>query len=75
MMIAGCLNQAKRILEKFDEILQTGTKPEVLVQKTHATIRRLLQSEDCSAFLRECDSAEEASIRSGETFVSSIYVS
>ena len=31
-----------------------------------------MQSEDCSAFLRKLDSTEEASLRSGETFVKRI---
>ena len=67
MMITGGLNQAKRIVEKFDEVLHIGSKPQVMIHKNHATIRRLLQSEDCSAFLREVDSKEEASVRSGKT--------
>ena len=38
MVIAGCLNQAKRIVEMFDEVLHGGEKPEILIQKTHSTI-------------------------------------
>ena len=33
MLIAGCLNQAKRILEKFDNILY-GPAPEELIEET-----------------------------------------
>ena len=50
MMIAGCMNQAKRIFEKFDEVLY-GPAPEQLIKETHQTIRGLLHSEDCAKFL------------------------
>lgn len=72
MMIAGCLNQAKRIVEKFDEILHVGKKPEVLVQDTRTTVRQLLRSEEGSAFLRERDIADEAAISRCDTFVKRI---
>ena len=72
MMFAGCLNQSKRIVEKFDEVLHGGSKPEVLVHKTHAAIRRLLGSDECSAFLREMDSSEEASVVRCDTFIKRI---
>ena len=72
MMIAGCLNQSKRIVEKFDEILHVGVKPEVLVHGTHATIRQLLRSDEGSAFLRERDSSEEAAVARCDTFIKRI---
>ena len=50
MMIAGCLNQSKRIVERFDDIL-FGHAPERLIQGTHAAIRDLLLSEQCRKFL------------------------
>ena len=50
MIIAGCLNQAKRILEKYDEVLY-GASPEVLVESTHTAIRQLLRSEQGLDFM------------------------
>ena len=49
-MIAGCMNQAKRIFEKFDEVLY-GPAPEQLIKETHQAIRGLLHSEDGAKFL------------------------
>ena len=54
MIISGFINQAKRILLKYDEVLY-GSSPEVLVEATHAKIRELLLSEDCSKFLSGVD--------------------
>ena len=71
MIIAGCLNQSKRIIEKFDEVLH-GSKPEVLIQGTHDAIRRLLSSDECRAFLREVGSTEESSVVNCDTFVKRI---
>ena len=48
-VIAGCLNQAKRILEKYDEILY-GPAPESLIGEVHSTIRNLLKSEEARMF-------------------------
>ena len=50
MMIAGCLYQAKRIIQKYDDVL-FGPAPEVLVQDTHKAIRKLLLSEEARSFL------------------------
>ena len=72
MMVAGCMNQSKRIVEKFDEILHVGSKPEELVHKTHSAIRRLLKSDECGAFLREVDNADDSSIARCNTFVKRI---
>ena len=46
MLTAGCLNQAKRIEEKYDEVLY-GPAPEVLVNETHTAIKKLLKSTEC----------------------------
>ena len=51
-VIAGCLNQAKRILEKYDEILY-GPAPESLIGEVHSKIRNLLKSEDARLFSAE----------------------
>ena len=58
MMIAGCMNQAKRIFEKFDDVLY-GPAPEQLIVETHRLIKDLLTSEECTKFLSE-DTSEEA---------------
>ena len=50
VMIARCLNQSRRIVEKFDEIL-FGSAPEDKVEKSHRDIRTLLWSEMCRSFL------------------------
>ena len=54
MVIAGCLEQAKRIFEKFDEVLY-GPAPEKLVEESHAAITDLLMSEDAKAFMEGVD--------------------
>ena len=56
MMIAGCMNQAKRIFQKFDEVLY-GPAPEQLIKETHLAIRGLLNSEDGAKFLAAKDEA------------------
>ena len=60
MIISGFINQAKRILLKYDEVLY-GSSPEVLVEATHAKIRELLLSENCSKFLSGVDKQVEES--------------
>ena len=50
MMIAGCVNQAKRILACYDEVLY-GPPPEKLVTDTHKVIADLLVSDEARAFL------------------------
>ena len=58
MIMAGCLNQAKRILQKYDDVLY-GESPELLVQSTYQTIKNLLKSKECREFLREVDGVSE----------------
>lgn len=45
MMISGCLNQSRRIFEKFDEVL-FGAAPEAIIEESHRKIRTLLCSEE-----------------------------
>ena len=45
MIIAGCMNQAERIFEKYDAVLY-GPSPEELIVETHKVITDLLVSED-----------------------------
>ena len=49
MMIAGCISQAIKILEGFDEILD-GPSPEELVESTHEDIAKLLESPEALEF-------------------------
>ena len=67
-MIAGCLNQAKRILEKFDDILY-GSSPEEMVQTTHNEIKKLLLSDEGRAFFRAQEVGGESSGVDGTTLV------
>ena len=71
MLIAGCLNQARRIVEKYDEVL-FGPAPEELAVGTHKAIRELLCSEECQEFLSTKDSKEDASVTAGDNFVKKI---
>ena len=70
-LIAGCMNQAKRIVEKYDEILY-GPAPEVLVNDTHSTIRALLKSPGCRSFIDGGNDREEQSADAGDEFVRKI---
>ena len=59
LMIAGLINQAKRILEKYDDIL-CGSSPEVLVQESHKTIGNLLRSAECRQLLQVNDKPQDS---------------
>ena len=50
MVIAGCMNQAKRIFEKYYEILY-GPAPEMLIGNVHLAIEELLKSDEACKFL------------------------
>ena len=52
--MAGLMNQAKRIFEKFDEVLY-GPAPEVLVQEAHRSLKTLLQSDEAREFVMGVD--------------------
>ena len=71
MIMAGCLNQAKRILQKYDDVLY-GESPELLVQSTHQTIKNLLKSKECREFLREVDGDSEVANPKKAIFIKSI---
>ena len=68
VMIAGCLNQAKRILEMYDEVLH-GSSPEVLVQETHQKITALLRSEEGRALFCAPDGPAEPPAAESSMFV------
>ena len=46
------MRQAKKILEKFDEVLY-GSSPETLVKDAHKKIRELLGSDTARTLFRE----------------------
>ena len=68
MVIAGCLNQAKSIFEKFDDILY-GPAPEKLVGETHDSIRKLLASQECRKFLNQASGDDKSVMAAGDEFV------
>ena len=70
-MIAGCLNQARAILEMFDEVLH-GPAPEKLVEETHKEVRELLASQECQEFRSNIGSTDEKALASGDNFVRKI---
>ena len=61
MLIAGCINQAKRITHKFDAVLH-GSKPEELIGTTHEAIREILRSPEGRELSRDLDSTEDARV-------------
>ena len=68
MLIAGCLNQARRIIEKFDDFL-FGPSPEELVETTHGKIKEILGSEEYKNYFACKDNVDEDSIVATENFV------
>ena len=71
MIIAGCVNQAKRILACYDEVLY-GPPPEKLVTDTHKSIADLLVSEDARAFLGTKDDTSPSVSPERERFIKKI---
>ena len=71
MIIAGCMNQAERIFEKYDEVLY-GPSPEELIEKTHKAIADLLVSEDAWNSLGREGTPEGTSDSSRELLVKRI---
>ena len=61
MIIAGCINQAKRITQKFDAVLH-GSKPEELICTTHTAIKEILRSPEGRELARHLDSTEDARV-------------
>ena len=71
MMIAGCLNQARRIVGKFDEIL-FGAAPEAMVEESHRKIRYLLCSEEARRVQSDEGKTDEVSVKASDELVKSI---
>ena len=70
-MIAGCMSQAKKILESYDEILY-GPPPEELVETTHKGISDLLKSEDAKTLFMGSDGALDNSGPEQDLFIKRI---
>ena len=65
------MNQAKRIVEKYDEILY-GPAPELLVNEAHSAIRTLLKSSECRNFMDSGTDRDGQSDNAGDEFVRKI---
>ena len=71
MVIAGCINQAKRIVACYDEVLY-GPPPEKLVNSTHKAITDLLVSEEARVFLEAEDESSPSPNPERERFIKKI---
>ena len=71
MMIAGSLNQAKRILGKYDKIL-FGPSPEEQVENAHKTVRELLVSREGKTFQKEVGRDDPEVVARGDKFIKKI---
>ena len=71
MVIAGCLNQARNIFEKFDDILY-GPAPEELVVETHGAIKKLLASQECEAFMSKGSKDDQDAVKASDDFIRKI---
>ena len=76
MMIAGCLNQARRIYSKFDDVL-FGQAPEAQIECAHKAIREFLCSEEGMPFVSEeflckLNSAEQENVANCDNFIKKV---
>ena len=71
MVMAGCLNQSKRIIQKFDSILH-GSKPEILIEDTHRRIREVLLSPEGREFFRDAESTEATRVKACDKVIMKI---
>ena len=71
VMIAGCMNQAKAILNQFDTIL-FGPPPEMQIEEAHKGIKELLVSQEALTFCKEVDSTDPEAVARGDLFIKRI---
>ena len=71
MMISGCLDQARRIIEKFDETL-FGPAPEAIIEEVHRKIRNLLCSEEARRVQSNEGKTDDVSVNASDEFVKGI---
>ena len=69
-MMAGCINQAKKILGKYDKVL-FGPVPEVLIEPTHQAIRDLFTSPEGKAFVARIAEGKEGAT-ADDTFIKGV---
>ena len=67
-LIAGCINQSKRIFLRYDGILY-GPAPELLVGQTHKAISALLGSDECRSVIALLDSPEDTAAEERDSFI------
>ena len=70
-MNAGCMNQAKAILNQYDMIL-FGPPPEKQIEKVHRDLRELLLSQEAATFRDEVNSLDPEAVTRGDLFVKRI---
>ena len=70
-MIAGCMNQAKAILNQYDMIM-FGQAPEKQIEKVHRVLRELLLSQEAATFRDEVNSSDSAAVARDDFFVKRI---
>ena len=70
-MIAGCMNQATRILEKYDKVL-FGPPPEAQIEEVHRTIRELLISQEGENFRKEIGSTTPEAVARLDLFLKKV---
>ena len=68
MVIARCMNQARSIFVKFDEILH-GPAPEKLVEETHKSVRKLLMSQECQVFHSSVGKTVKVAVAASDNFI------
>ena len=67
-MIAGSMNQAARIVEKYDKVL-FGPAPEEQIEGAHKIIRELLVSQEAMTFNKEASCSSPEAVARCDTFV------
>ena len=70
-MIAGCINQAKRIISMYDEVL-FGPAPESLVTGSHQAIRDLLLSDEGKKFMTVSQEEDGVMVTFCDNFVKKV---
>ena len=70
-MIAGCINQASRIIKKYDKVL-FGPSPEAQIEEAHKAIKELLVSQEGVTFQQEATSAYPEASDRRDTFLKKV---
>ena len=70
-MIAGCVNQAKRVIAMYDEVL-FGPAPESLIDSTHKTVGKILASSEGKAFMDKISEGTDVSSAERDKFIKRI---